>query len=482
MLVAVIAASLVGCRSDSRREAQDRNGSGAAANRIVLWTGCDQVAELTDAELAEWHDRGIGGFVCSNRSLAGFGGEQDFSGDATATLAGAGYQLQRFIRDSRIVERATAQDIKLWLGIRLVNFFNTSTPLAEWFDDAAWSGTALPKLAGLAGAARLLGFAGLAFDGELYGQDGGAATASWDWDYPGNTHTEAEVRAKVRERGVADDDRARRFVSRRRDHGLLRLALSRRLGRAGATRDQRRAPRAREDVQISFWDGMTSVEGYGPIRFMDATFYKTWHISGASWETALSYNANRLMAYLSRNLSNWSYASSRISISPFAWIDDDVANEGTFTTARPPAYVADQLTAFRKWGMDGAIAVFSYAPLGAFDYTPYARDARAARTGTVDTQRPEIPVASLRSTPDGFRAPGTATDNLAIRGSLASRVRPAARPHALGRDEWQLLHRVPVEDGLDRDLPDSGSRTTVTFTAEDIKGLTTTVTRTTPMD
>ena len=116
------------------------------------------MAELTDAQLAEWHDRGIGGFVCSNRSLSGFGGEQDFSGDTVAPLTGANYRLQRFIRDSRIVSRAAAQDIKLWLGIRLVNYFNPATPLAEWFDDAEWAGVALPKVAerrGRSSSARL---------------------------------------------------------------------------------------------------------------------------------------------------------------------------------------------------------------------------------------------------------------------------------------------------------------------------------------
>ena len=104
-------------------------------------------------------------------------------------------------------------------------------------------------------------------------------------------------------------------------------------------------------VQIDFWDGLTSVSGYGPIRFLDSTFYKTWHVRGASWDTALSYNVNRMLAYLSRHLSNWSYASTRINISPFAWIDGDVANEGSFTAPRDPAYVAEQLAFFRRWAM-----------------------------------------------------------------------------------------------------------------------------------
>ncbi len=56
-------------------------------------------------------------------------------------------------------------------------------------------------MADLAGAAKLLGFAGLAFDQELYPQTGNVEQASWGWDYPGNTHTEAEVRAEATQRG-----------------------------------------------------------------------------------------------------------------------------------------------------------------------------------------------------------------------------------------------------------------------------------------
>src|SRR4051812_25935918 len=136
LCVLFAAFGLVGCRGTTSNRAQQRQReTGAAANRVVFWAACDQVAELTDAQLGEWRDRGIGGFVCNNRSLTGFGGDQDFSGDSAAPLSGTNYRLQRFLRDSRIVSRAAAYDIKLWLGIRLVNYFNTSTPLAEWFDD-----------------------------------------------------------------------------------------------------------------------------------------------------------------------------------------------------------------------------------------------------------------------------------------------------------------------------------------------------------
>ena len=134
--------------------------------------------------------------------LRGLGGAQDFSGDPNASLAGANYALQRSLRDSRIVERAKARGMKLYLGVKLANYYNDATPLKEWFDDAGWSREVLPKMRNLAAAAKLYGFAGIALDQELYPSQGGVATATWAWDYPGNTRSESAVRAKARQRGA----------------------------------------------------------------------------------------------------------------------------------------------------------------------------------------------------------------------------------------------------------------------------------------
>ena len=44
-----------------------------------------------------------------------------------------------------------------------------------------------------------------------------------------------------------------------------------------------------ERLDIDFWDGMTSVDGYGAVRFFDSVFYKAPH--RGSWDSALTYNA-----------------------------------------------------------------------------------------------------------------------------------------------------------------------------------------------
>jgi len=146
---------------------------------------------------------------------------------------------------------------------------------------------------------------------------------------------------------------------------------------------------------------------------MDATFYKGTHLPSVDWETALSYNAQRFFALLSQRLTNWQYASSRISITPFAWIDN---GNGSFEAARDAGYVERQLRAFNKWGMDEYLPIFSYRGLKGFDYGPYIPAMRSVSSLDSDTTTP--PTAAMvgnfpKATSLELR--GTATDSLAIR-------------------------------------------------------------------
>ena len=211
----------------------------------------------------------------------------------------------------------------------------------------------------LAAAAKLLGFAGIAFDQEMYPQQGGAQTATWEWDYPGNTHSEAEVREQARRRGAEAMDeilaafpKAEFAVYHAFFPGDWRELIQEEVNGLTNTSTDR--------LDIDFWNGMTSVEGYGAIRFFDSVFYKGPH--KGNWDSALTYNQNRAYATFSRRFSNWDYAWSRVKVSPFAWIDDG-PKSSSFDDARPPAYVGEQLLAFRKWGMGGEFANFVYAPL-----------------------------------------------------------------------------------------------------------------------
>src|SRR4051794_808169 len=416
LTVATIATALTVLAAGPPTITENAHATGPAidsADGLTFWLRCDQVVGLTNAELNSWKSRGVDGFVCMVGHLRGMGGTQDFTGDSAASLSGDRYQLQRELRDSNIVGRAAARGMKMYLGAKLVNYWNPATPLRDWFDDAGWSQLVLPKVSDLAAAAKLLGFAGLAFDQELYPQQGNLSTASWDWNYPGNTHTEAEVRAKARQRGrelmsaIVGAFPGAQLMAYDVEFPETWFELVQQV-----VNGKQDAFAARLD--INFWDGLLSAGGYGAIRLIDATFYKSPQVG--TWDNALQYNANRLASLFSRRLSNWQYASSRLFVSPFSWIDPGPSSSA-YDDARPPAYVKEQLLAFRRWGMGGEFANYVYGDhLSTFDFSPYVSPMQEATPpAAVDSVDPTLTVTSqITSAGPPPTIEGTAHDNLAI--------------------------------------------------------------------
>jgi hypothetical protein len=471
-----IAGALVSPDAGKARSAAAKEPN--SADRLIFWTNCSAVAGLTNAQLDLWKRRGVDGFVCTHGLLRGMGGTQDFTGDPAASLAGSNYDVQRRLRDTNIVGRMRARGMEAYFGLWLMNHFNTATPLKGWFDDRGWSELVLPKMADAAAAARLLGFVGLAFDSELYRQRGGATTATWSWKYPGNSHSEPQVRAKARQRG-----RQLMGALTANFPGLELIAYDVRLpetwGELVEAKVNGRPNAMAPLVTIDFWDGLTSLEGYGAIRLADGTFHKTPHLG--TWESAFQYHYNKLYSYLSRRISNWDHAGSRLFVSPFSWINAG-PNNGAFEDARSPQYVATQLAAFRKWGMGREFANFAHGGLGGFDYTPYESAMRAASTpGVVDATPPALVVNAVRT---GSAQPiallaldGTTTDNLAIRLVRWQNDRGGSGTAQLAWDvlsgdyrsayEWRTRWSAPA-------IPLAPGENRITVTAEDIKGLATT--------
>jgi hypothetical protein len=447
-----------------------------SADRLTMWVGCGALTSYTDAELDLWKSRGVDGFVCMDKQLYGFGGTNAFTGDPAVSLTAAKYELQRKLRDTQIITRARLRGIKVYLGVKLVNYWNTRTPLSEWFDDAGWSQKVLPNMGNMAAAARLLGFAGLAFDQEMYGQRDGIKTATWEWNYPGNTRTEAQVRAKAKQRGR---ELMTRIVGAFPGVELLAYKVEFPETWAALLRKELSGdPNAYQGrLDIDFWDGISSVEGYGAIRLVDSTFYKIAGIG--KWENALRYNTNRVFSFLSRRLSNWAYAASRFHVSPFSWIDPG-PRTSTFDDARPPTYVYDQLQAFRKWGTGGEFANYAYNSLRSFDYSPYTAAMVAGSTpGNVDPQPPTLSVTSSDTAAVDAATKaldGVANDNLAIR---SVRWSTDQGHQGSAKHSWRIISGGPRLAYVGEHLwsipavPLGPGDTQVTITAEDIKGLTT---------
>jgi hypothetical protein len=439
-----------------------------SAHRLILWTACRDVAALSEPALDRWIRRGVDGFVCSAGRLEAMGGEHAFNGDPRADLSSERYALQRALRSSAAVRKARSGELKLYLGVYASNAHNPQTAFEEWFDDEDWTAELLPAVRDVAAAARSLGFAGVAIDQELYPVSSGTE-ASWSWDYPGNERSEEEVRAQVAEQG-------RQLMGALLEGypGLELAAYDTELPESWSEKVQEVVNgnlRAFEpDVRIDLWDGLSSVPGYSAIHWLDATFYKTPHL-GSDWATGLQYNANRIYSLLSRRLSNWSYASSRLHLSPFSWINEGPSE---FAAAQDPESVAEQLTAFTRWGTGGTSAIYNYGPLGKFDYKPYRQALRRASTPTtVTTSPPRLTI----DPPSAAREPnlsGTATSDFAIRAVRWHDDRGRFGTAELDwdveggdiRNGWRWTMRWRL-----RGVRAPSGRTRITVVAEDIKGL-----------
>jgi Carboxypeptidase regulatory-like domain len=449
-----------------------------SADSLIFWGDCSRVAELSAGELNRLVAGGVDGFVCVAGRLHTMGGLAHFTGNVSASLDGADYELQRRLRGSAVVKLAGDGRLRLYLGFKTADYFNPRTPFKEWFDDAEWSRSVLKPVRELAAAARSLGFAGVAVDQEPYpGKDG--ATASWSWNYPGNNRSEQEVRAQVERRG-----RQLMTAMLAGYPGLELVAYHTRIAGTWADKVQEvvndQFGAYRDDVHIDLWAGLSSVPGYAAIRWFDSIFYKSPHIGG-EWSVALEDNANSTYSVLSRRFPNWDYASSRLHVTPFSWISDG-PNEGPFDDARAPDEVADQLAAFRDWGTGGMFGNFTYGGPTGFDYEPYADAMRNASTpALVDQEPPELSVTSpagggaIDATGDELELAGTAHDNYAIRvvrwydakdrfgtAKLTWEAEESLTPDTSWVTRWQI-RGVPLSPGINR----------ITVVAEDIKGLAT---------
>jgi hypothetical protein len=443
-----------------------------SAHRIIFWTNCADLMQTSQKELLQWKQRGVGGFVCQSGFLDGFGGSQSFTADPNASLDDPAFGLQRTLRDTHFVQRAAALGIKMYLGFYFANQQNdATTPLVNWFDDAGWTDL-LREITTMAAFAKQYGFAGLAFDQELYPRPGAVQSATWDWDYLGNDHSEEAVRSEAELRGKALMSAILRGFPRVEIaaydvvfpgtwHDYLEEQVN---GVTGASRDS---------VQIDFWAGLTSIPGYAALRLYDSDFYKATQ-TGDDWGSALRYQYTHVASVLSKRLPNWDEVSKRLSVTPFSWIDGDVAKYGEFAAPRSPSYVRQQLEEFRKWGMGGEFANYESGSLADFDYGPYLDALRAgSQKGPIETAPPSLTVSEARASSScrGVLA-GEATDPFAVwavtwradsGASGSAELTPNADGVATGptvASDWRV-HDVALQQGHNR----------VTVSAVDSKGL-----------
>ena len=150
--------SIPSSQTPTNPQPEPRPQANNSATEVTMRLGGSHCAGMTDEEMERWQRWGIKSFTCNVKRFRTLGGTQEFTGDFSADLSSNVYQLQRLFLESTVIARAKARGMKMYLDFYLVNYWNTSTPLSDWFDDENWNKELLPRIRDLSA------FAGLFMD------------------------------------------------------------------------------------------------------------------------------------------------------------------------------------------------------------------------------------------------------------------------------------------------------------------------------
>ena len=206
-------------------------------------------------------DVGVDGFVCSVQRLAGMGGRNSFTGDP-AKLDGDGPLAPAHA--ARVTDRGAGVETGHEAVPRLLLCERTSIRRRRWRSGSTTPSGPRPSFPAVKGSRRRRArwVSGLAFDQELYAQQGGRQHRDVGVGLPGQRAARRRRSQSGAPTRAADDANDRRTRSRRRHPRLLHDFSRRRSTSWCRPRSTTPSRPYEQSVQIDFWDGLTSVEGY----------------------------------------------------------------------------------------------------------------------------------------------------------------------------------------------------------------------------
>lgn len=347
--------------------------TGVAASDITAWLSIGD-AYASDSDLDEWVARSIKRVVLVTNALYGFGGSYAFTSAASPTFDGGDgrtgpqWQYHAQIKNSNIVARAASRGITMILGHHMndLDGVDGSPVPGDWFDDTHWNRLLSHSLDGqglaeFAAAAKNLGMRGIGYDPEAAPQNGGGQ-GSWKWNYPLNTHSQAQVRTAAFNRGVQTSLIVHGVTGFPGGEFYMYLPTSQDL-RHGWTEDYNAVNAGdggvygngtvlADNVVDDFLNGFWSVTGYGKVYLGKSIFYKPGNLGGPSgrvWKAMIRYDVLNTFARISREYARPDILLPLLRITPFTWFD---AGEGTGEYATDPGSAQQEAVDNNRVGME----------------------------------------------------------------------------------------------------------------------------------
>lgn len=248
----------------------------------------------------------------------------------------------------------------MFFGRYACNFYNYWTMFARWEDDPGWV-TMSNMWANNANFAYVNNYKGIIMDMEPYPVPHPdvpglvvANPGAWAWDY---THsgtnpfglTESFVRNAAEERG------AQLMTAIVAAFPNVKIATYFNIFKDGwrdkvyqANGGPATGPSSVEWAVVKeFWQGMTSVDGWKEITFLDESMYKDPQFPGATWDMALGYAVQWFRGFVNTNFTH----PERCRWAPFSNINNDGSPYGYY---RGSSWVIQQWNKFAQYVVDAS--------------------------------------------------------------------------------------------------------------------------------
>ncbi len=295
--------------------------------------------------------QGFGSCNIGGRQLVGFGG------NPPPTTAPPGVR---------------AAGLDMYLSVWAVNYWNDKTPFIDWFDAPDQNGhhwvNILAAVSAVAKAAKTLGCVGLALDTEMYASSGGYA--SWAWNYSGNKSTQLATDAMAQLRGES----VGRAIQAGFPGAKVIVYMSGKSMLPGLYLDlldvwNKSPVDSAGKVVLPFFNGFIAGSAGVPVTFLDSTFYKPNNVVPGPFGRDADHGWARSLAATTTGFAKLALGPN-VFVSPFIWLNGDVANEGAWATPTIPATFKQFRLAVLAASQNNLYGIFQYGT--PFDYSPFA--------------------------------------------------------------------------------------------------------------